>query len=88
MIAIVITFLRIEYRMKTEYRRMADGITDLMIGTLDIDKMDRYIEENYSSQEYIDIIKQYYQLKENYPDVYYMYVFTIHFHIERSYMIK
>ena len=60
LIAIVITFFRVEERMKTEYRRMADGVTNLMIQALDNDKMDQYIEENYSSEEYVNIIKQYY----------------------------
>ena len=78
LIAIVITFFRVEKRMKTEYRRMADGVTNLMIQALDNDKMDQYIEENYSSEEYVNIIKQYYQLKDNYPDVYYMYVYRFY----------
>ncbi|MCR5143038.1 MAG: GGDEF domain-containing protein [Ruminococcus sp.] len=77
-IAVLITFLRVEDRMKTEYRRMADGVTNLMIEQLDTDKMDMYIEENYSSEEYVDIIKQYYKLKDNYPDVYYMYVYRFY----------
>jgi hypothetical protein len=64
LIAIVITFLRVEDRMKTEYRRMADGVTNLMIEALDNEKIDQYIEENYCSEEYVDIIKQYYQLRE------------------------
>ena len=78
MIAIVITFFRVEDRMKTEYRRMADGVTNLLIEALDNDKMDLYIEENFSSKEYVRIIKQYYQLKDNYPDVYYMYVYRFY----------
>ncbi len=59
LIAIVITFLRVEDRMKTEYRRMADDVTNLMIEALDNDKMNQYIEENFSSEEYVDIVRQY-----------------------------
>ena len=50
LIAIVITFLRVEDRMKTEYRRMADGVTNLMIEALDNEIIDQYIEENYCSE--------------------------------------
>ena len=50
LIAIVIAFLRVEDRMKTEYRRMADGVTNLMIEALDNEKIDQYIEENYCSE--------------------------------------
>ena len=78
LIAVTITFLRVEDRMKSEYRRMADGVTNLMIEALDPEKIDQYIEENYSSEEYVDIVKQYYGLKENYPDVYYMYVYRFY----------
>ena len=73
-----ITYYREENRMIEEYRRMADGITNLMIGKLDPDKMDYYIEENYSSPEYLDIMKYYYDLKHNFPDVYYMYVYSFY----------
>ena len=79
---VFITYNREEARMIEEYRRMADGATNLMIEALDPDKMDYYIEENYSSQEYRDIMKYYYSLKHNLPDVYYMYVYS--FYIDDS----
>ena len=77
-IALVITYLRVEDRMVEDYKRMADGVTNLMIEALDPDKMDLYIEENYGSQEYRDILKYYYSLKANYPDIYYMYVYYLY----------
>ena len=77
-IALVVTYFRVEDRMVDEYKRMADGVTNLMIEPLDPGKMDYYIEENYSSQEYRDILKYYYSLKDNYPDIYYMYVYYLY----------
>ena len=76
--AVIITYVRVENRMVNEYRRMADGVTNLMIDVLDTDKMDYYIDENYSSDEYLRIMKYYYDLKANYPDVYYMYVYRLY----------
>ena len=64
--------------MIEEYRRMADGVTNLMIADLDPDKMDYYIEKNYSSPEYMSIMKHYYLLKDNTPDVFYMYVYRFY----------
>ena len=77
-VLVTITYFREENRMIEEYRRMADGVTDLMIEALDVSKMDYYIEENYSSQEYLDIMKFYYSLKDNYPDIYYLYVYRFY----------
>ena len=56
----------------------ADGVTNLMIEALDPEKMDYYIEENYSSKEYMDIMKYFYSLKDNYPDIYYLYVYSFY----------
>lgn len=77
-IAVLLTFIRVENRMVNEYRRMADGVTNLMIDALNPDKMDEYLSENFDSEEYRDIVKYYYELKNNYPDVYYMYVYTFY----------
>lgn len=77
-VVVIITYFREENRMIDEYHRMADGVTNLMIEALDTEKLDYYIEENYSSREYLDIMKFYYELKDNYPDVYYMYVYSFY----------
>ena len=77
-VTVIITYFREENRMVEEYRRMADGVTNLMIEPLDPEKMDYYIEENYSSREYLDIMKYYYSLKDNYPDIYYLYVYSFY----------
>ena len=75
-ISMVITYFREEKRMIEEYKQMADGLTNLMIEAVNPDRIDEYIEENYSSREYLDIMKYFYDLKHNYPDVYYMYIYS------------
>lgn len=77
-IVVIVTYYREENRMIEEYRRMADGVTNLMIEPLDTKKMDHYISENYSAQDYLDIMKYYYSLKDNYPDVKYLYVYSFY----------
>ena len=64
--------------MIEEYRKAADGVTNLMIEELNPERMDYYIEENYSSSEYMNILKYFYKLKDNYSDVYYMYVYRFY----------
>ena len=63
-IVLVITYNREEKRMVEEYRKMADGVTNLMIERFDPNKIDVYLEENYSSRDYLDIMKYYYSLKD------------------------
>ncbi|MCR5788714.1 MAG: hypothetical protein K6G83_02395 [Lachnospiraceae bacterium] len=77
-VLVFITYFREENRMIEEYRRMADGVTNLMIEAYDPEKTDLYIKENYSSKEYLDIMKYYYSLKDNYPDIHYMYVYSFY----------
>ena len=77
-VVVSVTYFRVEKRMIGEYRRMADGLTNLMIEELDTTKMDYYISENYSSPEYMCIMKRYYQLKANFPDVFYMYIYRFY----------
>ncbi len=72
---ILVVYNRFETRMISDYTRMAEGVTNLMADALDTDRIDEYIEKNYSMKEYNDILKYYYSLKDNYPDIYYMYVY-------------
>ena len=70
-----ISFKRYEDLNIKKHIAMADGITTLMAQALDVNKLDTFIEENYSSQEYMSLLKYYYMLKDSYPDVAYMYVY-------------
>ena len=66
---------RFQSRMIEDYSRMAEGVTQLMADAIDGDKIDYYMEENFSSPEYQSIIDYLYRLKANYPDVLYLYVY-------------
>ncbi|MCR4956106.1 MAG: GGDEF domain-containing protein [Lachnospiraceae bacterium] len=77
-IAIVIVFtvyFRFEHRMINDYTKMARGLTTLMANSYDTDLTEEYIEKNYNMPEYLELLKYYYNLKDNYPDVLYMYVY-------------
>ena len=74
-IVLVCVFLQFQNQTLGTYARMADGLTNLMMEPLDPDKIDYYIENNFESEEYNDIVKYYYSLKDNYMDVQYMYVY-------------
>ena len=63
--AIFITYRLVEKRMINEYRRMSDGVTNLMAEVLDPEKMDFYIAENYSSPEYMSIMSEKFSHKDS-----------------------
>lgn len=75
LITVFIVHMRFEDRMIKDYTRMAEGVTNLMAAAYDTERTEEYIERNYSMPEYNDILKYYYSLKENYPDIYYMYIY-------------
>lgn len=68
---------RFENRMIGEYTRMADGLTQLVVNAVDGDKIDEYIDKNFESEEYCNIVKYLYTLKYNYPDVHYLYIYKV-----------
>ncbi len=57
---------------------MANGLTELMIKKLDTEKIDDYIQYNYSMEEYNEILKTYYTLKDSYMDVTFLYVYRFY----------
>ena len=74
---IVAVYLRFNNRMVDEYTRMAEGITKLMVRELDADRIDEYMEKNFEMPEYWDILDRFYELRDSYPDVLFMYVYRI-----------
>ncbi len=70
-------FMRFRRRMIQDYSRMGEGVTNLMATEIDPNKTDLYLEENFDSEEYNRILNRLYDLKNNYPDVLYMYVYRI-----------
>ena len=73
-IILAVVYVRFEKRMIDEYTRMSIGITSFMEQELDASKTDEYIEKNYELEEYRNIAEQYEKLRENYPDVLYIYI--------------
>lgn len=78
LVVLIVTFWRVEKRMIEDYRQKADGVTSLMVNELDPDKMDYYLEENYDSEEYREIMTYFYSLRENFPDILYLYVYHMY----------
>ena len=74
-IILAVVYVRFEKRMIDEYTRMSIGITSFMEQELDASKTDEYIEKNYELEEYRNIAEQYEKLRENYPDVLYIYIY-------------
>ncbi|SEA59393.1 diguanylate cyclase (GGDEF) domain-containing protein [Oribacterium sp. KHPX15] len=74
-VTIVVVHMRFQDRMIKDYTRMGEGVTTLMAKVYDTDKTEEYIEKNFTMPEYNEIIKYFYDLKDNYPDIYYLYVY-------------
>ncbi len=72
-----VVYSRFEARMVDEYGRMAMGVTNLMADAMDPDRIDEYMEKNYELDEYNELIRRFSTLRENYPDVLYMYVYRV-----------
>ncbi|SFC25816.1 sensor domain-containing diguanylate cyclase [Ruminococcus albus] len=72
---IVLVYFRFERRTVEEYTAMGKSATQLMANTFDADKIPLYLEKNFELEEYNDIREDLIRLKENYPDVMYMYVY-------------
>ena len=68
-------YLRFHNRMIEQYTRMGEGVTQLMVNAFDGDKVDEYIEKNFELPEYVDTVNYFYTLRDNYPDILYLYVF-------------
>ena len=79
---LIIIYNSLNNQMISNYIKMADGSTNLMSDCIDLDKIDYYIDENYSSDEYNNILKKLYRIKDNYPDILYMYIYD--FNIEED----
>lgn len=74
-VEIPLVYSRFHGRMLDQYNRMARGVTQLMVNAFDGDKVDEYIEKNFDLPEYVDIVNYFYTLRDNYPDILYMYVY-------------
>ena len=72
---VILVYFRFEKRLIEDYTKMGASVTTLMAEEYDPDKTRLYIEENFALEEYPAIRDRFVFLKENYPDVMYMYVY-------------
>ena len=74
-VMIPLVYQRFYSRMINQYTRMAQGVTQLMVNAVDGDKVDEYMEKNFALPEYVDTVNYLYTLRDNYPDILYMYFY-------------
>ena len=72
---VVLVYQRFEKRTVAEYTAMGESATMLMAQEFDPDKIPLYMEENFQLEEYNEIRQRLIFIKENYPDVMYMYIY-------------
>ena len=74
-VMVPLVYKRFQSRMIDQYNRLGQGVTQLMDNALDGDKVEEYIEKNYALPEYVDTVNYFYTLRDNFPDVLYLYVY-------------
>ena len=74
-VMIPLMYQRFRSRMIDQYTCMAEGVTRLMVNVFDGDKTDEYMERNYSLPEYVRLVDYLYTLRDNYPDILYLYIY-------------
>ena len=76
MLAIIPTmYFRLKKDMMEDYDFLGHGITNFMKDEINADIVDEYIEKNVEMEEYNRIVEDFYRIRDNYPDVLYMYVY-------------
>ena len=76
-IFVSILYFRFRTRMIAQYSHIAEGATNLMAVELDGDKVDEYLEKNFELDEYKEIRGRFYNIRDSYPDILYMYVYRL-----------
>ena len=77
LIFVVMLYFKFQNRMIAQYSYIAQGATTLMTLELDGDKVDDYIEKNFELEEYQRILNRFYEIRDSYPDILYMYVYRL-----------
>ncbi len=73
-----VSFRRYENINLDKHVLMAEGVTRLMAERFDPDMADYYLENNFASGEYQELIRYYDILRDSYPDVRHMYIYRIY----------
>ena len=74
-VVLPLVYQRFHSRMIDQYTRMAEGVTRLMVNAFDGDKAEEYMEKNFDLPEYVETVDYFYSLRDNYPDILYMYIY-------------
>ena len=74
-VMVPLVYQRTHNRMIDQYTRMAEGVTQLMVNAFDGDRVEEYIEKNFDLPEYTDTVNYLYTLRDNTPDILYMYIY-------------
>ena len=76
-IFVSILYFRFRTRMIEQYSHIAEGATNLMAVELDGDRIDEYIDKNFELDDYKQIRERFYNIRDSYPDILYMYVYRL-----------
>ena len=74
-VVIPLVYQRFHSRMIDQYTRMAEGVTRQMVNAFDGDKVEEFMEKNFDLPEYVETVDFLYSLRDNYPDILYMYIY-------------
>ena len=75
LVTVPLVYRQFYNRMVDQYTRMAQGVTQLVVNAFDGDKVEEYMEKNVTLQEYRDLVDYLYTLRDNYPDILYLYIY-------------
>ncbi len=76
-VAMIISMILYRNYSIDDYYRTAESTVNLEIGVIDPEKIDEYIEKGDSSQEYREVERRLYSIKESSKDINYIYVYKI-----------
>ena len=74
-VMVPLVYLRFHSRMIDQYTRMGKGVTQLMVNAFDGDRTEEFMERSTELPEYVDTVNYFYTLRDNYPDILYLYVY-------------
>ncbi len=77
LIFVIMLYFRFQNRMIIQYCYIAEGATNQMALEMDGDKIDEYLEKNFELEEYQNILQRFYEIRDSYPDILYMYVYRL-----------
>ena len=71
-----ITYQKFEKEMIEQSTQLGMGATGLMSEIFPAEYLDEFLEKGFESEKYNEVIKEFYGIKNNYPNIKYMYVWV------------